>query len=334
MKSDIKEIWASIEQSNEIGLLKRLYSDDSDLYIYAVFQNPERHCGIALSFDKSIHIDVSSFSNLRDLQVTLTNDNSFINNNLLIIKLLYSQSRDVFSVMCENMIQSVLSLSSEEQVVRTIINQLEKWQALFEKMKGEGLTPSEQQGLYGELHFLQKIIAKEDAVDAVDTLNTWVGTDREVRDFQYNDWAVEVKTTARNNHQKVSISSERQLDETLLESLFLFHLSVEAAKKNGESLNAKVNAIKEILQENVPALNLFYSKLLEVGYFEKHAYLYESKCYQVRDENFYKIGGNFPRIKEKEIRNGVGDVKYSIILSQCYEYLVAENSVFDKISNL
>jgi len=39
-----------------------------------------------------------------------------------------------------------------------VFPQLEKWQALFEKLKGEGLTSSEQQGLYGELHFLQKII--------------------------------------------------------------------------------------------------------------------------------------------------------------------------------
>ena len=181
MNSDILEIWASIEQSNEIGLLKRLYTNDSELYIYAVFQNPERHCGIALSFDKSIRIDVTPFSNLRDLQITLTHDNSFINNNLLVIKLLHSQSRDVFAVMCENMIQSVLSMRSEKQVVRAIINQLEKWQALFEKMKGEGLTPAEQQGLFGELHFLQKLIAKKDSDGA---LNSWVGTDKEVRDFQ------------------------------------------------------------------------------------------------------------------------------------------------------
>lgn len=331
MNSDILEIWANIEQSNEIGLLKRLYTNDSELYIYAVFQNPERHCGIALSFDKSIRIDVSPFSNLRDLQVTLTHDNSFLNNNLLVIKLLHYQSRDVFAVMCENMIQSVLSLRSEKQVVKTIINQLEKWQALFEKLKGEGLTPSEQQGLYGELHFLQKFIAKQEAVDA---LTSWVGTDREVRDFQYNDWAVEVKTTAGNNHQKVHISSERQLDETLLENLFLFHLSVEAAKKNGESLNAKVNSIRETLQDNVSVLNLFNNKLLEIGYFEKHTHLYDEKCYQIRDENYYKINDDFPRIKEKEIRNGVGDVKYSIILSQCNEYLVSENTVFDKINNL
>ena len=198
-------------------------------------------------------------------------------------------------------------------------------------MKGQGLTPSEQQGLYGELHFIQKFIVHQDAVAA---LNSWVGTDREVRDFQYNDWAIEVKTTTGNNHQIVSISSERQLDETLLENLFLFHLSVEAAKKNGESLNAKVNSIRETLQDNVSALNVFNNKLLEVGYFEKHTHLYEEKCYQIRNENYYKVYGDFPRIKEKEIRNGVGDVKYSIILSQCNEYLIPENTVFDKINNL
>lgn len=328
--SDILEIWANIEQSNETGLLKRLYINDSELYIYAIFQNPERHCGIALSFDKNIRIDVSPFSNLRDLQVTLTNDNSFSNNSLLVIKLLYGQSHDVFAVMCENMIQSVLSLHSEKEVVKAIINRLEKWQSLFEKLQGEGLTPSEQQGLYGELHFLQKNIARQDAVAA---LHSWVGTDREVRDFQYNDWAVEVKTTAGNNHQKINISSERQLDETLLESLFLFHLSVEAARKNGESLNAKVNTVREALQDSVSALNLFNSKLLEVGYFERHTHLYDEKCYRVRDENYYKISGNFPRMKENDIRDGVGDVKYSIILSQCNEYLVSENTVFDKINN-
>ena len=329
--NDILEIWSNIEQSNETGLLKRLYNNDPELHIYAIFQNPERYCGIALSYNKDIRIDISSFSNLRDLQISLQPDASFVKNNLLIIKLLHYQSRDVFAVMCENMVSSVLSLRSEKQVVKTIINQLEKWQTLFEKLKGEGLTPSEQQGLYGELHFLQKFIEKQDAASA---LSSWVGTDREVRDFQYNNWALEIKTTAGNNHQKVSVSSERQLDETLLKNLFLFHLSVETAKKNGESLNAKVNSIKETLQDSVSALNIFNNKLLEVGYFEKHTHLYEEKCYQVRDENYYKIDGEFPRIKEKEIRSGVGDVKYSIILSQCNEYLVPENTVFEKINNL
>jgi len=329
--SDILKIWSEIEQSNETGLLKRLYTNDPELHIYAIFQNPEKYCGIALSYNKDIRIDISQFINLRDLQVSIHSDTSFLNNNLLVIKLLHSQSRDIFAVMCENMIQSVLSLQSEEKVVRTIMNQLEKWQTLFEKLKGEGLTPPEQQGLYGELHFLQKFILKQGAVFA---LNSWVGTDREVRDFQCNNWALEVKTTAGNNHQKVSINSERQLDETLLDSLFLFHLSVEIAKRSGESLNAKVNSIRDILQKDVSALNIFNNKLLEVGYFEKHTHLYEEKCYQIRNENYYKIESEFPRIKEKEIRNGVGDVKYSIILSLCNEYFVSENAVFNTIISL
>ena len=111
--NNILEIWENIEQSNEIGLLKRLYTNDSELFIYAIFQNPERHCGIALSFNEHTHIDISSFSNLRDLQIVLMHDKSFPCNKLLIIKLLHYQSRDIFAVMCENMIQSVLSLHSE-----------------------------------------------------------------------------------------------------------------------------------------------------------------------------------------------------------------------------
>lgn len=327
----ILEIWSSIEQSNEAGLLKRLYSSDSELHVYAIFQNPENHCGIALSYSKDISVDISPFSNLRDLQVSIQTDSSFSQNNLLIIKLLYDQSRDVFAVMCENMVQSVLSLHSERDVVRAIINQLEKWQMLFEKLKGEGLTPAEQLGLYGELHFIQKYLARQDAVYV---LNSWVGTDREIRDFQYSNWALEVKTTSDNNHQKVGVSSERQLDETLLDNLFLFHLSVETSKMNGESLNAKVNAVREILQDNVSALNIFNNKLIDAGYFERHTHLYEERCYQTRDENYYKIDGDFPRIKENEIRSGVGDIKYSIILSQCNEYLVAENVVFSTINRL
>ncbi len=319
------EIWSSIEQSNETGLLKRLYSSDSKPLIYAIYQNPERHCGIAISYSKSIDLDISSFSNLRDLQITLQTDSSFSQNNLLIIKLLYDLSRDVFAIMCENMVQSVLSLKTEDEVVRTIINLLEKWQTLFEKLKGEGLSHSEQLGLYGELHFIQKFIALNDANFA---LNSWVGIDREIRDFQHRNWALEVKTMAGNNHQKVSISSERQLDETLLDHLILFHLSVEVAKKNGESLNEKILSVRESLKDNISALNVFNNKLLDAGYFERHTHLYDENCYQIREEHYYKVDRDFPRIKEKDIRPGIGDVKYSIILSQCNDYLVSEEKVF------
>jgi hypothetical protein len=55
-----------------------------------------------------------------------------------------------------------------------------------------------------------------------DVLHSWVGVDKALRDFQGSSWALEVKTTSTNNPQKVTINSERQLDETLLENLFCF----------------------------------------------------------------------------------------------------------------
>jgi hypothetical protein len=101
-------------------------------------------------------------------------------------------------------------------------------------------------------------------------------------------------------------------------------------KKNGESLNAKIEAIRDTLKDHIYVLNIFNNKLLEAGYFEKHIHLYDERCYKVRNENFYRISGDFPRIKEQELRNGVGDIKYSIILSQCDEYLVSEKFLFEK----
>jgi hypothetical protein len=45
----------------------------------------------------------------------------------------------------------VILLNTEQKISRTIINQLEKWKTLFEKNNSTGLTPAEQQGLFGEL---------------------------------------------------------------------------------------------------------------------------------------------------------------------------------------
>ena len=137
-----------------------------------------------------------------------------------------------------------------------------------------------------------------------------------------------------NNPQKVTINGERQLDETMLESLFLYHFSVEVSNGNGQTLCLKIAAIRELLENDTPALSLFNAKLFEAGYLDKHEPFYQDKFYQVRNENFYKIENDFPRIKENELRGGVSDVKYSIILAMCDEYLVSENQLFNTVKLL
>lgn len=326
----VAEIWEVLEEEKNVGLVKRLYSSDVPFHIYGTFQYPERYYGVAFTFSNDIRIDVSSFSNLRELKVMLLNDSSFINSSLLIIQLLHPSSRDIFASLCESLIQSVVKLNTEQKIIRTVINQLEKWKTLFEKNNSTGLTSAEQQGLYGELHFLQKFLFKPDTAP-YDALHTWVGVDKALRDFQGSNWAVEVKTTSTNNPQKAIINGERQLDDTLLENLFLFHLSVEVSNGTGQTLCQKIAIIREVLKNDMPALSLFNAKLFEAGYLDKHELLYEDRFYQVRNVNYYKIENEFPRIKENELRGGVSDVKYSIILAMCDEFLISESQVFNVI---
>ncbi|MDR2915538.1 MAG: PD-(D/E)XK motif protein [Tannerella sp.] len=328
----IAEIWEALEEEKSVGLVKRLYSSDVPFHIYGTFQYPERYYGIAFTFSNDIRIDVSSFTNLRELKVVLMNDTTFINSRLLIIELLHPNSRDIFASLCENLIQSVICLNIEQKIIRTVVNQLEKWKTLFEKNNSAGLTPAEQQGLYGELHFLQKILSKPD-INPCNALRTWVGVDKAMRDFQGSNWAVEVKTTSTNNPQKVTINGERQLDETLLENLFLYHSSVEVSNGNGQTLCQKVAVIRKILENDTPALSLFNAKLFESGYLDKHEPFYQDRFYQIRNENYYKIENDFPRIKENELR-GVSEVKYSIILAMCDEYLISENQIFNTLKEL
>lgn len=124
------------------------------------------------------------------------------------------------------------------------------------------------------------------------------------------------------------------MDETLLDNLFLFHYSVEVSNGNGQTLCQKVAAIRQILDSDAPALSIFNTKLFEVGYLDRHEPFYQDRFYQQRHESFYKVETDFPRIKENELRNGVSDVKYSIILAMCDEYLTSENQLFNVLKDL
>lgn len=322
-------IWNDLALADSSGLLKKLYSADFLQHIYCIYQMPEKYCGIAVSYAKDIEVNITLLNRLKDVSVYIQPDTSFETNNLLIIKLTNTELLEIFAILCENLIAAASSITDQKRAIRIVLGQLEKWKALFESFNSNGLSVSEQQGLYGELYFLRKFIMRGLPCDII--MPSWVGVDRALRDFQYNGWALEVKTTATNNHQRLSISSERQLDEDLLNNLFLYHLSVESSAGNGESLNQIIVEVSELLKDDFITLNLFNQKLMEVGYFKKDKELYDKKHYKKRNENFYKVEGNFPRIKESELRNGVGDVKYSVITDNCNEYLVPENSVFNTI---
>lgn len=330
MNNHMLDLWAEMEALHTMGIVKKLYDSSIPFQIFATYASDERGYGISFSYPDTIRVDTSQFANLKKLRVDIYNDSTLGNHKLLLIQLLAPAQRDTFSCLCESLIDTVKGLPSEEVMIKNVISQLDKWRNLFDKAGSEGLSNTEQQGLYGELTFLKKLISKS-VFPAGEALDYWVGVDAAQRDFMGNSWAVEVKTTATSNPQEVTINSERQLDESLFEDLFLYHCSVEITKKNGETLPDKIFKIRRQLEDDPSALAKFNEKLITAGYFDEHEALYAYRAYKLRGESIFRIEGDFPRIKEKELRNGVGNLTYSIVLSSCSAYVKSEASVFTAI---
>ena len=328
--NNISSLWEIMSQEKSVGLVKRLLPNNSPLKVFATYKHPENICGIAFSCDSKLKLSIDSFYNLKELSVQLFLDTSYQPNRLLTIQLFSDANTDIFAYLCGNLVETIERCDTEAKAIKLVLNRLEKWKTMFSKGASDGLSITEQQGLYGELMYLHKLVLRG-IFSYIDTLKIWVGADKAMRDFQGKDWAVEAKTISINNADQITINGERQLDETLLDKLYLYHLSVEASRMNGQTLNEKVDELRSLFSDDKAALNIFNAKLMEAGYFDHHRELYRERCYKIRKESIYVIDDSFPRIKESELRDGVSNTVYSINVSTCAEYMVRENTHFNSI---
>lgn len=330
----IKQIWTQIEESNSLvpGLFKLRYSDTSKCDVFLGVKFPELHRMLILRAPMTIGKEFNfryEFRGLKFDKIYDPDDSKYILLNLVLVD---KHFKDVFDTLVADVLSVIVKETDIHVILKSYSNRLIKWHSLFEKFKEHGLTSEEQRGLFGEIYFLRKFLQNNS--DFQNILTSWIGTENQIRDFQRGSWAVEVKTTHSNNHQKVQISSERQLDTKNIENLILYHISLEQQQNSGETLNNIIDSVIEILSDEIITLNKFKSKIYEVGYFEFHRDLYEAIGYHIRQEIFYRVHKDFPRIEENDIRAGVGDVKYSIILSQCTPYVIDQNEVFNTVKPL
>lgn len=327
----IENIWVGLESetSNHSGLLYKRYSAEVLPDVFIALKAPEKLRCIAFRISAAFPFDENQWNKLKDIKIETLPDERDKSKKFLLILLLNKQHKDIFSTLCEDLIFGVSDVSTEQTLVEKLLERLAKWQSLFEKVGKQGLSDEAQRGLYGEIYFLRFFLTNNS--DKNYCVKSWLGPEKSIQDFQYSNWAVEVKTTHGNNHQKIHITSERQLDDSIIEKIFIFHLSLDVRVENGESLNILVDEVSELLNDKTMASNLFKLKLLESGYYDIHKPLYDERGYTIRQENIYRVTGNFPRITENQIPIGVGDVRYSIVLSESEEWRINHQTLLSEI---
>jgi hypothetical protein len=324
----LEEIWKSLEEDskyeNETCILKRRLEPFSSCDFFLGYEKPLNRRMLLLRILRSNSPDSNSLPRSKGFEVravSLPEDAE----DRATLELILTDSRftDIFTSLVQDIVDNITAQKNEMLMIRAFIERLVKWLQFLDRYGHEGLSDEAQRGLYGELWFMRKylipVLGINKAIDA------WKGPSRKAQDFQFPDCAVEVKTNISKQHQKMHITSEQQLDDTGFAALFLQHISLMESGGGGETLPYIVEDIRKIIAAEPIASQKMEDSLFEAGYLNAHADRYSKTSYTVRSSSMFRVSEGFPRITERDLLNGVGDVHYSINVSECMHYVITEN---------
>lgn len=240
-----------------------------------------------------------------------------VRGRFLVLRHVMAGTEQVFELVADDICHAVSELPSNARLWSTLVAVLNRWRVFFDQHGLQGLSAAQQLGLYGELHLLHRHLEVSAGPQAA--LEAWHGPTGADCDFELKGVAIEVKTTSARGPLRVRITSERQLDDRGLDRLYLAIVTARLVPGGGESLPQLIQDIRTSMAANAGALADFEEKLTQTGYLDAHADQYPAG-YHVQALSTFRVGPGFPRIIDRDLPTGVGDVSYVISLSGCADF--------------
>lgn len=179
----------------------------------------------------------------------------------------------------------------------------------------DGLSPEKEVGLYGELLFLEHIIAEWGSERALDS---WAGPLSEEHDFVFPTLRIEVKTTSSEHRRHMITSLEQLMPQRGIPLSLLSIQLTKSAHSMGRTLSQLVGSIRSLCGGPVPELE---DRLAGCGWKDEHARLYRTAWTLRSSPAAFPVEGDFPRILPALIAGQVphpelvSDVQYRIDLT-------------------
>jgi hypothetical protein len=171
------------------------------------------------------------------------------------------------------------------------------------------LSVAEQIGLFGELWVLSNVLLP---TIGPRVSHLWSGPERERHDFVGQGVHVEVKTTTRSE-PKHEISRFDQLKAPASKRLLFVSVMLERSLGGDETLADRVDEIREQLVSDGRALDVFDSRLAQLGWHEGLRQTGALQRFTFRDVHVFEVAGNFPRLPDDYVPPlGVTGIRYSI----------------------
>ncbi len=315
-------IWTELESSDvsSPGRLRRRVAAGSTQDIHLELAMPEGRRLISLALPGDVPIDADKLPETRGLEHKLLVTAGI---KTLSLELIDPAAADLFGVLADDLIRIAADAADPRTAAEAWIGRVGRWKRLFRR-GNQGLSPEHQRGLFAELWVIQGLVGP--AVGIASAISSWFGPDKSRHDFQLPATSLEVKSCAANQPQEVTISSERQLDDTGTPSLLLVYVSLDVHHNGPESLPGMIDAVRaEVAGSGVEAL--FEDRLLESGYLDLHVPRYAGTGYTLRDCRGFKVRDGFPRIIESDLPEGVGSVRYRLEISACADFAVEQSAL-------
>lgn len=318
---DYKKIWNSINTESQGSTVKtQIARRVPSKNVFPVFLATDFRKGVRLLYiklDSDHDIVTENLPRFRGLEISLatTSIGQFMNEEFLKFTQSIPNTDNIFESVISDICDKIIQIQNKRNLNAVLMKVVNEWKIFFEKLENEILSISAQKGLVGELHFLRDYLFRK--YSFTESLFYWTGSDRTNHDFQIVNNAIEIKTTSGKQHKKFTVSSERQLDSTGLEHLYLslFALNVHSNMPD-RTLPALIREIYTQIQDDPIATFQFQIKLAKSGYNEAHTEKYTAG-FSVFEMKFFEVIEGFPSLLQRNLPDGVGDIKYSVVVAAC-----------------
>lgn len=302
--------WESIGQAKDSFTLRRVDPGHPADFFWG--KDSEGRCALILVVDADVKVDEPR-PVLNGIKIIEASDHD--GQNAFVLVLRRDDDRELFRHLCDDIVRASRDKVGHQAFLATTIRRAWKWHSLLRGGGLQRLGPEEQQGLIGELLFLEALAARLSPKAAIEA---WRGPLDEPKDFVFGDRAAEVKARHAGK-DAVKISSESQLQTIDGQQLHMvvFGLTPSAPDApDAMCLDSLVDRVRAHLVRLDPASEEgFESRLLGAGYGTDQDY---TDCWwALTAQSAYSVEGDFPRIEAAGLPSGVGSVTYWLQLDRC-----------------
>lgn len=252
-----------------------------------------------------------------------------VQKNKVMFSLKNNSNWAMFLLVCNDLMRatSMLSVHQQDVVLTTLVGRLGKWQEFLGR-KRKKLSEAEIKGIIGELIFLRDHLGRHFGLG--EAVGYWSGPKGAPQDFSVGDSAYEVKCQEGATMPYIRISSEFQLCAQL-DQLYLFVVTVARSlpdDREAISLGFLIDSIRSGLLDSDPdSVVQFEDLLMEIGVLNAEEDILD-ESYHVAGQLMFRVSGEFPRLCESDLPNGIRGLSYSISLNEIEEYEVSRDSFF------